>query len=86
MASNLVVVPTYNEIENIESLLDTVFALDTDFEVLVVDDGSPDGTATKVRELMEEHPGMLHLEERAWRAVFHHFKKRTNFCVLFGIY
>lgn len=64
MASNLVVVPTYNEIENIESLVDAVFDLDAGFEILVVDDGSPDGTANKVRERMEQHPGKLHLEER----------------------
>jgi len=64
MATNLVVVPTFNEIENIESLVDAVFALDVDFDILVVDDSSPDMTAAKVRELMEKHPGRLHLEQR----------------------
>lgn len=79
MTPNLVVVPTYNEIENIESLIDTVFGLDADFDILVVDDGSPDGTALKVRELMERHPGKLHLEQRTEKsglgtAYIHGFK------------
>ena len=79
MASKLVVVPTYNEIENIEALIDTVFSLDADFELLVVDDSSPDGTALKVRELMERHPAKLHLEQRTEKsglgtAYIHGFK------------
>lgn len=61
---NLVVIPTYNEIENIEAILRKVFSLSHPFDVLVVDDGSPDGTAMKVKELQREYPGQLHLLER----------------------
>lgn len=79
MPSHLVVVPTYNEIENIEALVQAVFELDTPFDIVVVDDGSPDGTANKVRELMSQHPGRLHLEERTQKsglgtAYIHGFK------------
>jgi len=65
MPNALVVIPTYNEIENIERLLRNVFSLQRTFAVLVVDDGSPDGTAKKVKELQVEYPGQLHLLERA---------------------
>ncbi|AEI47878.1 polyprenol monophosphomannose synthase [Runella slithyformis] len=61
---NLVVIPTYNEIENIEAIIRKVFSLAHPFDVLVVDDGSPDGTALKVRELQSEYPERLHLLER----------------------
>lgn len=61
---NLVVIPTYNEIENIEAILRKVFSLSHPFDVLVVDDGSPDGTALKVKELQVEYPERLHLLER----------------------
>ena len=64
MSRALVVIPTYNEIENIERLLRNVFSLQRPFHVLVVDDGSPDGTATAVRTLMKEFPEALHLLER----------------------
>jgi dolichol-phosphate mannosyltransferase len=50
----IVVIPTYNEIENIETVLRRVMALSPPFDVLIVDDGSPDGTAAKVRELARE--------------------------------
>lgn len=79
MPSHLVVVPTYNEIENIEALIKAVFELDTDFDLVVVDDGSPDGTANNVRKLMAQYPGRLHLEERTQKsglgtAYIHGFK------------
>jgi dolichol-phosphate mannosyltransferase len=61
---NLVIIPTYNEIENIESIIRKVFNLSEEFHILIVDDGSPDGTGKKVKELMEEFPTMLHIEER----------------------
>ena len=47
MPESLVIIPTYNEIENIERMLDTVMSLERPFDVLIVDDGSPDGTAEK---------------------------------------
>ncbi|GIV39696.1 MAG: dolichol-phosphate mannosyltransferase [Thermonema sp.] len=60
----IVVVPTYNEIENIEPLIRTVMGLAVPFDLLVIDDGSPDGTAARVRALQQEYPGRLHLIER----------------------
>ena len=66
MADSIVIIPTYNEIENIERILRTVFDLPVDFHVLVVDDGSPDGTAQQVKRLIaEEYSGRLFIEERA---------------------
>jgi dolichol-phosphate mannosyltransferase len=61
----LVVIPTYNEKENIGAILQKVFSLADDFHVLVVDDGSPDGTAAIVRELRSAFAGRLFIEERA---------------------
>lgn len=61
---NLVIIPTYNEIENIEKMVRKVFSLETTFHLLIVDDGSPDGTATKVKVLQQEFSEQLHLEER----------------------
>lgn len=63
--SNLVIIPTYNEKENIANIIGAVFALPQPFHVLVVDDGSPDGTAQIVRELQARIPGRLHLLERS---------------------
>ena len=63
MQRPLVVIPTYNEKENIAAILERVFALAEPFEVLVVDDGSPDGTALIVKDLQERFSG-LHLLER----------------------
>ena len=60
----IVIIPTYNEIENIENIIRKVMNLVVPFDVLVVDDGSPDGTATKVRELQLEFPERLFLRER----------------------
>ncbi len=65
MKTCLVVIPTYNEIENIEAIIRRVFDLPEPFDVLIVDDGSPDGTANCVRMLQEEgFSGRLHLLER----------------------
>lgn len=64
MAGALVVIPTYNEIENIEKLLRNIFALQRSFHVLVVDDNSPDLTALKVKEIAKEFEGKLFLLER----------------------
>ena len=64
MADGLVIIPTFNEIENIEAITKTVFDLKKDFHVLVVDDNSPDGTADAVRSLQQEFPDRLFLEVR----------------------
>ncbi|MDJ1471631.1 polyprenol monophosphomannose synthase [Xanthocytophaga flava] len=64
MKECIVVIPTYNEIENIEEIIRAVFVLPVLFHILIVDDGSPDGTAQKVKELQEEFPGRLLMEQR----------------------
>lgn len=64
MAEGLIIIPTFNESENIEKLLRNVFSLQRIFSVLVVDDGSPDGTAGIVEKLMSEFPNDLHLLKR----------------------
>lgn len=68
MSEGIVIIPTYNEIENIETIIRAVFALDTVFDVLVVDDNSPDGTAQRVKELQQEYPERLFLEVRAGKS------------------
>ncbi|QYJ69303.1 polyprenol monophosphomannose synthase [Flavobacterium litorale] len=68
MSDGVVIIPTYNEIENIEAILRAVFALSTHFDVLVVDDNSPDGTANTVKQLQGEFTGRLHLEVRAGKS------------------
>lgn len=57
----LVIIPTYNEKENIRNIISAVFALQQDFHILVVDDSSPDGTSEIVKELQREYPHHLHL-------------------------
>ena len=79
MADSIVIIPTYNEIENIENILRKVFSLAVQFHVLVVDDGSPDGTADTVKRLIKEFPDRLHIEERKGKlglgtAYIHGFK------------
>ncbi|WP_420570694.1 polyprenol monophosphomannose synthase [Kordia sp.] len=64
MSDAIVVIPTYNEIENIEAIIDAVFAQEKAFHVLIVDDNSPDGTHKKVIELQEKYPTKLFLETR----------------------
>ncbi|MGV3461337.1 MAG: polyprenol monophosphomannose synthase [Flavobacterium sp.] len=68
MNQGVVVIPTYNEAENIEAIIRAVFALDTAFDLLIVDDNSPDGTAEIVRQLQHEFEGRLFLEVRAGKA------------------
>ncbi|HEU4858910.1 MAG TPA: polyprenol monophosphomannose synthase [Chitinophagaceae bacterium] len=75
----LVIIPTYNEKENIADILSAVFGLQQDFHVLVIDDGSPDGTAQIVTELRSKFPDQLFLEERKGKlglgtAYIHGFK------------
>lgn len=64
MSDSIVIIPTYNEIENIEAIIKAVFDLRTDFHVLIVDDNSPDGTAAKVREMQQQFSDNLFLEVR----------------------
>lgn len=61
---NLVIIPTYNEKENIENIIRAVFSLDDDFHILIVDDCSPDGTGDIVKSLQIEFSETLHIEER----------------------
>lgn len=65
MADSIVIIPTYNERENIENIIRAVFGLEHGFHILVVEDGSPDGTANIVRELQKEFPERLHMIERS---------------------
>ncbi len=64
MSKSLVIIPTYNEKENAEKIIRKVFSLDYAFELLIIDDGSPDGTAEIVKRLQLEFPERLHLEQR----------------------
>ena len=64
MTNNVVIIPTYNEWENIEQIIRAVFELPVVFHVLVIDDNSPDGTADIVRRMMPESDGRLHMLER----------------------
>ena len=61
----VVIIPTYNERENIENIIRAVFALEGEYHILVIDDGSPDGTAGIVRKMQEEFPERLFLMERS---------------------
>ncbi len=83
MADRIVIIPTYNEKENIERIIRRVFCLDMEFDILIVEDNSPDGTAEIVRRLMAEFPGRLHMEERKGKlglgtAYIHGFKWSLN--------
>lgn len=64
LSDSIVIIPTYNEKENIEKIIKAVFSLKKLFHVLVVDDGSPDGTADIVKRMQDAYPGQLHIEER----------------------
>ncbi|MGI6321624.1 MAG: polyprenol monophosphomannose synthase [Bacteroidales bacterium] len=64
MMDSLVIIPTYNEKENIEKIIRKVFSLEKVFHILVVEDNSPDGTADIVKNLIEEFPNQLFIEER----------------------
>jgi dolichol-phosphate mannosyltransferase len=79
VADSVVIIPTYNEKENIERIIRRVFSLAKEFDILVVEDNSPDGTAAIVRGMMAEFPGRLHMEERKGKlglgtAYIHGFK------------
>jgi len=64
VADSLVLIPTYNEKENIERIIRKVFSLTKEFDILIIEDNSPDGTAEIVKSLMQEFPGRLFIEER----------------------
>lgn len=64
MADSIVIIPTYNELGNIEKMVRKVFSLPKAFHLLIIDDGSPDGTAQKVKQLQQEFDGQLFLIER----------------------
>ena len=65
-SDSIVIIPTYNEIENIEKIIRAVFGLEKKFDILIIDDGSPDGTAAAVKRLMDdEFKDRLHLVERS---------------------
>ncbi|WP_375238990.1 polyprenol monophosphomannose synthase [Aurantibacter sp.] len=68
MKDAIVIIPTYNEIENIEAIIEAVFNLPKKFDILIVDDNSPDLTANKVKELQSKYPKELHLEVRKKKA------------------
>ena len=79
MSDSLVIIPTYNEKENIEKIIRFVFTLPKDFHVLIVEDNSPDGTAGIVKKLVKEFPDKLFIEERKGKlglgtAYIHGFK------------
>lgn len=79
MSNALVIIPTYNEKENIELIINAVLKQEKDFDILVVDDNSPDGTASIVKSLMKQNPDRLFMEERQGKnglgtAYIHGFK------------
>lgn len=79
VTDSLVIIPTYNEKENIEKIIHKVFSLEVPVDILVVDDGSPDGTALIVKELQVTYPNRLFIEERKGKlglgtAYIHGFK------------
>ena len=63
-SDSIVIIPTYNERENIENIIRAVFGLPKVFHILVIEDGSPDGTATIVKTLQQEFPERLFMIER----------------------
>lgn len=79
MSDSLVIIPTYNEKENIERIIRKVFSLEKVFDILIIEDNSPDGTADIVKSLIKEFPGHLFIEERKGKlglgtAYIHGFK------------
>ena len=79
MIDSLVIIPTYNEKENIQNIITAIFSLDKLFHILVIDDGSPDGTADIVKNLQKKYPEQLYIEERTEKsglgtAYIHGFK------------
>lgn len=65
LSDSVVIIPTYNERENVAAIIEAVLRQPVKMDVLIIDDGSPDGTASIVREKMAKHPGRVHLVERS---------------------
>ena len=83
MSDSLIIIPTYNEKENIERIIRKIFSLEKAFNILIVDDGSPDGTADIVKKLMTDFSNKLFIEERSEKsglgtAYIHGFKWALN--------
>lgn len=83
MSDSIVVIPTYNEKENIENMIRKVMSFEKQFDVLIVDDGSPDGTGNIVKELQKEFDNRIFLESRSGKlglgtAYIHGFKWSIN--------
>jgi dolichol-phosphate mannosyltransferase len=79
VSDSVIIIPTYNEIENVERMTRTVMAFEKDFHILFVDDNSPDGTSDKINELQKEFSNRIHLERRSGKlglgtAYIHGFK------------
>ena len=79
LSDSLVIIPTYNEIESVEKMVDAIFALPQTFDILFIDDNSPDGTAKKIKEIQALYPNRIYLEERPGKlglgtAYIHGFK------------
>ncbi|MBP6090113.1 MAG: polyprenol monophosphomannose synthase [Crocinitomicaceae bacterium] len=79
MSDSIIIIPTYNEIENVERMTRKVMSLEKDFHILFVDDNSPDGTADQIKTLQLEFPGRIFLESRTGKlglgtAYIHGFK------------
>ena len=79
MSDSLIIIPTYNEKENIEKIIRKIFSLEKSFHLLIIDDGSPDGTANIVKSLQSEYFSKLHIQERTGKlglgtAYIHGFK------------
>jgi dolichol-phosphate mannosyltransferase len=79
VSDSIIIIPTFNEKENIEAIIRKVFSLQKEFDILIVEDNSPDGTAAIVKNLINEFPGRLFIEERKGKlglgtAYIHGFK------------
>jgi dolichol-phosphate mannosyltransferase len=79
MSDSIVIIPTYNEKENVENMIRKVMSFDKEYHLLIVDDSSPDGTSTIVQKLQSEFPGKIYLESRTGKlglgtAYIHGFK------------
>jgi dolichol-phosphate mannosyltransferase len=83
VSDSIVIIPTYNEIENVERMIKTIMSFEKEFHILFVDDNSPDGTASLIESLMNEYPGKIFLERRSGKlglgtAYIHGFKWALN--------